>query len=97
MELATKERRASACARLEDWHVVAQEPDMRTRRLGLESLSPRERQTLELTSQGLRSHEIGVRLGIAEGTVKSHLRNLYRKLGVNNRVEATAYYLRQAE
>jgi DNA-binding CsgD family transcriptional regulator len=34
---------------------------------------------------------IAQRLGLSEGTIKSHLRNLYRKLRVQTRAEAAAY------
>jgi DNA-binding CsgD family transcriptional regulator len=57
-------------------------------------LSGREREILGLAAEGLRSREIAARLGISEPTVKTHLHNVYRKLGVTNRVEATTTYLR---
>jgi DNA-binding NarL/FixJ family response regulator len=49
--------------------------------------SRREAELVRLVSQGLRNKEIAARLGITEGTVKTHLHRLYEKLGVTSRVE----------
>jgi len=54
------------------------------------ALSLRERQCLELASQGHTSIEIGNRLGISDRTVNFHFSNLISKLGVHNRHEAIA-------
>jgi DNA-binding CsgD family transcriptional regulator len=56
----------------------------------LPDLSPRQRQALMCLAEGKTNKEIGETLGISEGTVKIHLLNLFRKLGVRNRVEAAA-------
>ena len=58
---------------------------------GAPSLSERERAILESVARGLSNREIGRELWISEQTVKFHLRNLYRKLGVSNRTEAARY------
>jgi len=63
----------------------------------LATLSSRERDALVLAASGLRSTDIGTRLGISEATVKSHLHRVYLKLNVKNRVEATAMYLRASQ
>jgi DNA-binding CsgD family transcriptional regulator len=55
--------------------------------LGLEVLSPRERQVAELAAEGLSSLTIGARLGIREATVSVHLHRIYAKLGVGSRVQ----------
>jgi LuxR family transcriptional regulator, maltose regulon positive regulatory protein len=52
-----------------------------------QALSPREAQMAELLAQGLSNKLIGRELGLSEGTVKFHLRNLYAKLGAHNRDE----------
>lgn len=51
-------------------------------------LSDREREVLELMSQGLMYKEIADKLYISPETVRKHLRNIYRKLHVQNKVEA---------
>jgi DNA-binding CsgD family transcriptional regulator len=57
------------------------------------ALTPRERDVLERLATGARTREIARQLEISEPTVKRHLTNLYRKLGVTNRVEAVAWHL----
>ncbi len=52
-----------------------------------ESLSDRERQIVEGVSCGLSNREIGERLSIREDTVKSHLKVVFRKLGLDNRLD----------
>jgi len=51
-------------------------------------LSAREAEVLELALQGLANKEIAAALGLAVGTVRTHLERAYRKLGVSGRVEA---------
>ena len=46
---------------------------------------------LEAVAQGLSNREIGAQLWISEQTVKFHLRNIYRKLGLTSRTEAARY------
>ena len=50
-------------------------------------LSVREREICKLLLEGDSNKEIGEKLFIAEGTVKSHLNKIYKKLGANNRVD----------
>ena len=51
-------------------------------------LSQREKEVLELVAQGLLYKEIAIRLTISTETVKKHLKNIYQKLHVQNKVEA---------
>jgi len=51
-------------------------------------LSQREKEVLGLVSEGLLYKEIALRLDISTETVKKHLKNIYQKLHVQNKVEA---------
>ena len=59
-------------------------------RVSGETLSLREIEVLKLMAQGKSNKEIGSALFISEGTVKSHLKRIFRKLGVMSRTEAIA-------
>ncbi|MEI3611163.1 response regulator transcription factor [Pseudogracilibacillus sp. SO30301A] len=56
-----------------------------------DSLSTREREILTLVANGLTNKEISFRLEISEYTVKNHLKNLFQKLHLNNRVQLAKY------
>jgi len=51
-------------------------------------LSPREREVLELIVKGRSNKEIGCALGVAENTVKNHVKVILDKLGVADRTQA---------
>jgi DNA-binding CsgD family transcriptional regulator len=55
---------------------------------GLNSLSKREREVLDLISEGLMNKEIARTLFITESTAKAHVRSICNKLGVRTRTEA---------
>ena len=55
---------------------------------GLERLTPRERDVLELVARGATNREIAGQLFLSPHTLKEHTSALYRKLGVRNRAEA---------
>jgi DNA-binding NarL/FixJ family response regulator len=54
-------------------------------------LTRRELEILRLMSEGLSNAELARMLWVTEQTVKFHLSNTYRKLGVSNRTEASRY------
>lgn len=51
-------------------------------------LTKREREILQLLANGLSYEQIAINLFISKGTVRKHIENLYRKLDVNNKVDA---------
>jgi len=57
-------------------------------------LTQREREIVRHVALGLRNAEVGGRLGITEVTVKTHLNNVFQKLGIRDRVELTHYAIR---
>ena len=52
----------------------------------LYNLTPRERQIAELVCKGLRNGNIAKSLSIKPGTVKTHTRNIYRKIHVKSKI-----------
>lgn len=60
----------------------------------IESLSKREYEVLKLIAQGYNNKEIGKELFISEKTVKNHITSIFKKLDVEDRVQAVifAYY-----
>jgi len=62
----------------------------------VEVLTAREREILELFSQGLQNKVVATQLCITEGTVKSHAKSIYHKLGVRNRTEAATLFIRHS-
>lgn len=60
-------------------------------------LTPRQVEVLMQLSRGLSNQEIADRLSVSEETVRTHLRDAYRLLGVRNRTEAVQLYLEWAD
>jgi len=60
------------------------------------SLSPRERQVAELVCSGFSNDEIAGRLKIKNGTVKTHLRNIYRRIRVRNKITMLLKFVAEA-
>jgi LuxR family maltose regulon positive regulatory protein len=54
----------------------------------VEPLSGRELEVLQLAASGLSNQQIAAKLYLSEGTVKTHLHNIYGKLGASNRIQA---------
>jgi len=57
-------------------------------------LSAREEEIVRHVALGLRNAEVARRLFITEQTVKTHLNNVFQKLGIQDRVELTVYAIR---
>ena len=55
------------------------------------SLTPREREVLELIATGLTNDEIAERLVLGAGTVKTHVNHIFLKLNVRNRAEPVIF------
>jgi two-component system, NarL family, response regulator LiaR len=64
------------------------------RRDDYESLTPREREVLELIGRGFSNKRIARELGVAEKTVKTHVTHVLGKLGVADRTQAALYAAR---
>jgi DNA-binding NarL/FixJ family response regulator len=57
-------------------------------------LTPRELEVLALIARGLRISDAACALGVAEGTVASHIKSIYRKLDISSRAEAAMHATR---
>jgi DNA-binding CsgD family transcriptional regulator len=62
--------------------------DAERRRHPVPRLTPRQNNLLRLVAAGHTNSQIARRLGISEGTVRTHLENIYEKLGVSSRTAA---------
>ena len=58
------------------------------------TLTRRQGQIVSLVSQGFKNKEIATAMGITEGTVKVYLYKLFRKLGMNDRLDMALYGLK---
>jgi len=58
-------------------------------------LSGRELEILQLMAKGAANKEISAQLSIAQSTVKTHIANIFQKLGVNDRTEAVTQALKK--
>jgi DNA-binding NarL/FixJ family response regulator len=55
-------------------------------------LTPQEKKVLRLINKGLTTNQIAQALYITQNTVKTHVANIYSKLGVNSRIQANRWY-----
>ena len=58
---------------------------------GLEHLTPRQIEVLQLVARGMTNQEIAETLFLSRRTVHAHLRSIFHKLGVGHRSAATRY------
>jgi DNA-binding CsgD family transcriptional regulator len=62
---------------------------------GRGQLTDREKEILGLAVKGMKTSQIASRLFISTQTVRSHFKNIYRKIGVNSRTEAVVFSIQQ--
>lgn len=63
----------------------------------LPNLSPREREIMHLMAEGGTAQDVGDELGVSVETVRTHVRNVIRKLQARNRVHAIAMALQRGD
>lgn len=70
-------------------HLIKQQPD------AFSLLTPRERELVQLFSEGYSTNQIAVRLSVSTKTVATHRQHILQKLGINGIAELTRYALRE--
>lgn len=90
VEMARLDRQTAAVTRAASAAVVQPESQLRS------LLTRRELEIAQLMADGLTNPEIARRLVISEGTVKTHVSNLLRKLHASNRAQAASTFMRLA-
>ena len=58
---------------------------------GKSEVAEREREVLALISRGMRNIDVSEQLGLSGNTVATHIKSIYRKLGISSRAEASWY------
>ncbi len=66
-----------------------QEPESQ----GIDKLSNKQRLVLSMMADGLLSKEMALRLHLSEATVRTHMTEIYQRLGVKNRTQASTLYV----
>lgn len=62
----------------------------------IDSLTKRELEVLKLLSVGMYNKEIGEKLKITERTIKNHVSNIFKKIGVSDRTQAAVFAIRNS-
>lgn len=60
----------------------------------IQALTTRETDVLTMVSKGFRNAEVAQALGLAESTIATHVKSIYRKLGISSRAEAALHAAR---
>jgi DNA-binding NarL/FixJ family response regulator len=60
----------------------------------MKDVSRREMEVMALISESMTNEEIAEKLFLSAKTVKTHIRNIFEKTGIHNRVEAVLLYIR---
>lgn len=90
LEHLRRQNQEEPSAYLEKLALLGEEYRHRVEELNVDlvTLTDREQEVLRLLADGFKHEEIGTKLFISVTTVRYHIKNIYRKLGVNNRVLA---------
>lgn len=75
--------------------LIGSTPEAEATDTRLDVLTPREREVLQLLTEGLDGAAIADRLYLSQATVRNHIQHILAKLGVHSRVEAVALALRR--
>jgi DNA-binding NarL/FixJ family response regulator len=73
-------------------NLLASETFMRTERDKSVDANERKQQVIELVAQGLNNRQMALVMGTSEHVIKNHLRSIYDKLGLWNRLELALWY-----
>lgn len=76
-------------------HIPGEIAEKLSNRIAADALSEREIEILRLIAVGRSNRQIGLELGIAEGTVKAHANNIFGKLKANDRTHAVTIALKK--
>ena len=63
----------------------------------MKDISKREMEVMALISESMTNEEIAEKLFLSSKTIKTHIRNIYEKTGIRNRVEAVLLYIRYTQ
>ena len=65
-------------------------------KIKIDSLTKRELEVLKLLAVGMYNKEVGEKLEITERTVKNHVSNIFKKIGVSDRTQAAVFAIRNS-
>ena len=70
---------------------IRRQPTRATKTPGLQELTPREHEVLELIARGRSNAEIAAQLFVSDATVKTHVAHIFSKLNLRDRAQAVVY------